>query len=95
MTDRLDNGLILTDEDVDTAQLIKQINDRLGLFTDDTTLRIAATPLSRVRPVVARDRLAGPGFRDGADLTYYDGAVPVVPEPVTDRGHSGDPGRSN
>ena len=63
MPDRLDNGHVLTDEDVDTAQLIKQLNDRLGRPTDDLTLRIAATPRARVRQVARRraHKLPSPG----------------------------------
>jgi hypothetical protein len=44
----LDNGHVLTDEDVETARLIKMINDRLGKPTDPLTSSIAATPLNRV-----------------------------------------------
>ena len=80
MAERLDNGHVLTEEDVDTAQLIKQINNRLGLFTDDTTLRIAATPLSRVRSVVSTEWVAEPRLRGEADGTSYNGAFSVVPE---------------
>jgi hypothetical protein len=54
MADRLDNGHVLTDEDVDAARLIKELNDALGRTTDAVTLRIANTPPDRVQPVAGQ-----------------------------------------
>jgi hypothetical protein len=82
MADRLENGHVLTDEDVDTAQLIKQINDQLGLVTDDTTMRIAATPPSHVRKVVSQ-------------ATFDDGQSVSGPQPLADARRREDWGQSS
>ena len=85
MPDQLDNGHVLTDEDVDTAQLIKQLNDRLGRATDDVTLRIADTPLARVRQVVHEPTNSHP-LAERLD----DGQVLIVPDSVAARLRSDD-----
>lgn len=69
MADRLDNGHVLTDEDVDTARLIKELNDALGRATDPVTLRIANTPPDRVQPVAAKPRKAHGVDPPGGDPT--------------------------
>jgi len=83
MPDRLDNGHVLTDEDVDTAQLIKQLNDRLGPPTDHVTLRIAATPRTRVRQVLAEQANSG-GLADQLDGLLDNGQVLIVSESVAE-----------
>jgi hypothetical protein len=83
MPDRLDNGHVLTDEDVDTAQLIKQLNDRLGRPTDHVTLRIAATPRACVRQVLA-EQTSSEGFADQLDGLLDNGQVLIVSESVAE-----------
>jgi hypothetical protein len=53
MVDVLDNGHVVTDEDVDTARLIIELDRALGRPTDSLTRRVAETPAGRVRRVVA------------------------------------------
>jgi hypothetical protein len=53
--DALDSGHILTDEDVDVARLIREINDALGQPTDELTSQVADTPLERVVRIITRD----------------------------------------
>ena len=89
MPDQLDNGHILTDEDVDTAQLIKQLNDRLGRPTDGVTLRIAHTPLARVRHVI-REPTNSHYLAERLDAMLEDGHVLIVPDSVADRLRSDD-----
>jgi hypothetical protein len=88
MPDQLDNGHVLTDEDVDTAQLIKQLNDRLGRATDDVTLRIADTPLARVRQVVQATNSHPVAER--LDAMLDDGQVLIVPDSVAETLRSDD-----
>ena len=89
MPDQLDNGHVLTDEDVDTAQLIKQLNDRLGRATDDVTLRIAHTPLTQVRHVV-HEPTNSHHLAERLDAMLEDGHVLIVPDSVADRLRSDD-----
>ena len=89
MPDQLDNGHVLTDEDVDTAQLIKQLNDRLGRATDDVTLRIAHTPLTRVRYVV-HEPANSHHLTERLDALLDNGQVLIVPDSVADRLRSDD-----
>ena len=89
MPDQLNNGHVLTDEDVDTAQLIKQLNDRLGRATDDVTLRIADTPLARVRHVV-HEPTNSHRLAERLDAMLEDGHVLIVPDSVADRLRSDD-----
>ena len=49
MVDMLDNGHVVTDEDVDTARLIIELDRALGRPTDSLTRRVAETPAGRVR----------------------------------------------
>ncbi|HEU5486390.1 MAG TPA: hypothetical protein VFU98_15885, partial [Microlunatus sp.] len=49
MAEVLDSGHVLTDEDVDTAQLIMELDRALGQRTDALTRRVATTPSDRVR----------------------------------------------
>ena len=93
MPDRLDNGHVLTEEDVDTAQLIKQLNDRLGRPTDDLTLRIATTPRARVRQVVDSEPTNSHDLADRLDTLLNDGQVLIVPESVADSLRSADSDR--
>ncbi|HYI56333.1 MAG TPA: hypothetical protein VEX57_20365 [Microlunatus sp.] len=53
MVDMLDNGHVVTDEDVDTARLIIELDRALGRPTDSLTRRVAETPAGRVRRLVA------------------------------------------
>ena len=89
MPDQLNNGHVLTDEDVDTAQLIKQLNDRLGRATDDVTLRIAQTPLARVRHVV-HEPTNSHHLTERLGAMLDDGQVLIVPDSVADRLRSDD-----
>ena len=89
MPDQLDNGHVLTDEDVDTAQLIKQLNDRLGRATDGITLRIAHTPLARVRHVV-HEPTNSHHLAERLDAMLDNGQVLIVPDSVADRLRSDD-----
>jgi len=59
MVDVLDNGHVVTDEDVDTARLIIDLDKALGRPTDSLTRRVAETPAARVRTVLA-DPSSGP-----------------------------------
>ena len=93
MPDQLDNGHILTDEDVDTAQLIKQLNDRLGRATDGVTLRIAHTPLARVRHVV-HEPANSYHLAERLDAMLDNGQVLIVPDSVADRLRSDDSHRT-
>jgi hypothetical protein len=88
MADQLDNGHILTDEDVDTAQLIKELNDRLGRATDETTLRIARTPRERVRQVLGRTN--SHPLDDQIDFLVDKGRVLIVPDSVAEALRSDD-----
>ena len=53
MAEILDSGHVVTDEDVDTARLIIELDRALGRPTDSLTRRVAETPAGRVRPVLA------------------------------------------
>ena len=53
MAEILDSGHVVTDEDVDTARLIMQLDRALGRSTDSLTRRVAETPAARVRTVLA------------------------------------------
>ncbi len=52
MVEILDSGHVVTDEDVDTARLIIELDRALGRPTDSLTRRVAETPAGRVRPVL-------------------------------------------
>ena len=52
MTEVLDSGHVITDEDVDTAQLIMELDRTLGRPTDSRTRRVAATPPHQVQSVL-------------------------------------------
>ena len=56
MTEVLDSGHVITDEDVDTARLIMELDRTLGRSSDARTLRVAGTPAHQVLPVLG----AGP-----------------------------------
>jgi hypothetical protein len=90
MPDQLDNGHVLTDEDVDTAQLIKQLDERLGRATDHLTLRIAATPLTRVRQVLASQPTNFHRLVDRLDAMVDNGQVVIVPDSVAEALRSDD-----
>lgn len=60
MAERLDSGHVITDEDVDTARLIMDLDRALGRATDPLTERVAETPTDRVQSLVAEPR-AGNG----------------------------------
>ena len=53
MVEILDSGHVVTDEDVDTARLIMELDRALGRPTDSLTRRVAETPAGRVRRLVA------------------------------------------
>jgi len=53
MVEILDSGHVVTDEDVDTARLIIELDRALGRPTDSLTRRVAETPAGRVRRLVA------------------------------------------
>jgi hypothetical protein len=53
MAEVLDNGHVITDEDVDTARLIMELDRALGRTTDARTERLAALPSERVRSLLA------------------------------------------
>jgi len=59
MVEILDSGHVVTDEDVDTARLIIDLDKALGRPTDSLTRRVAETPAARVRTVLA-DPPSGP-----------------------------------
>jgi len=52
MAEILDSGHVVTDEDVDTARLIMELDRALGRPTDSLTRRVAETPAARVRSVL-------------------------------------------
>lgn len=52
MAEILGNGHVVTDEDVDTAKLIIELDRALGRTTDPLTKRVAQTPASRVHSVL-------------------------------------------
>jgi hypothetical protein len=70
MAETLDSGHVITDEDVDTARLILDLDRALGRSSDPLTRRVAQTPTDRVQsllgdteaanghPVTAADSLA-------------------------------------
>ena len=53
MADVLESGHVVTDEDVDTARLIMELDRVLGRPSDPLTKQVAATPASRVRTVLS------------------------------------------
>ncbi len=53
MTEVLDSGHVVTDEDVDTARLIMELDRTLGRPTDSLTRRVAATPDHQVRSLLS------------------------------------------
>lgn len=62
MTEVLDSGHVVTDEDVDTARLIMELDRTLGRPTDSLTRRVAATPAHRVQSLLgAQPRAKSPG----------------------------------
>lgn len=54
MAEVLDSGHVITDEDVDTARLIMDLDRALGRGTDPLTRRVAEMPASQVRAVLAQ-----------------------------------------
>lgn len=52
MAEVLDSGHVITDEDVDTARLIMELDRALGRPSDLLTQRVAGTPAQRVRTVL-------------------------------------------
>lgn len=90
MADRLDNGHVLTDEDVDTAQLIEELNDRLGRPTDDITLRIARTPLARVRQLLKAGKTNSHDLDSRLDALVENGQILIVPDSVAEALRSDD-----
>lgn len=53
MTEVLDSGHVITDEDVDTARLIMELDRTLGRPTDSVTRRVAATPSHQVQALLS------------------------------------------
>lgn len=52
MVEILDSGHVVTDEDVDTARLIIELDRAVGRPTDSLTRRVAETPAGRVHSVL-------------------------------------------
>ena len=52
MTEVLDSGHVVTDEDVDTARLIMELDRTLGRPSDPLTRRVAATPDHQVHSLL-------------------------------------------
>lgn len=60
MAEKLGSGHVVTDEDVDTARLIIDLDRALGRTTDPLTRRVAETPPDRARSLIAEyDRVNG------------------------------------
>ncbi|HEY5786329.1 MAG TPA: hypothetical protein VIT65_16295 [Microlunatus sp.] len=58
MVEILDSGHVVTDEDVDTARLIMELDRALGRPTDSLTRRVAETAAGRVRSVLGEAPVA-------------------------------------
>lgn len=58
MAEVLDSGHRVTDEDVDTARLIMELDRALGRTTDPLTRRVAATPATAVRTLLVEPAAA-------------------------------------
>ena len=63
MAEVLDSGHVITDEDVDTARLIIELDRALGRPTDSLTERVATTPAHRVRTLL--EEPPAPGTANG------------------------------
>ena len=61
MVEILDSGHVVTDEDVDTARLIMELDRAIGRPTDSLTRRVAETPAARVQSVLGAPPTPEPG----------------------------------
>lgn len=67
MAEVLDSGHVVTDEDVDTARLIMELDRALGRSSDPLTQQVAATPPTRVRTLLEDVKAANGHDVPGAD----------------------------
>jgi hypothetical protein len=67
MAETLDSGHVITDEDVDTARLILDLDRALGRTSDPLTRRVAQTPTDRVRSLLGETDSANGHPVDRAD----------------------------
>ncbi len=67
MTEVLDSGHVVTDEDVDTARLIMELDRTLGRASDPLTRRVAATPEDRVHALLGGRTPSAPEVVAGAN----------------------------
>lgn len=76
MGEVLDSGHVVTDEDVDTARLIMELDEALGRPTDALTKRVAATPANRINPVLDQPPApTAPAAVNGYPVTRGDALV--------------------
>lgn len=76
MADVLDSGHVVTDEDVDTARLIMELDRTLGRTSDPLTQRVAATPAVRVHALLEDSKTA-----NGHDVPAADSFVQALISP--------------
>jgi hypothetical protein len=67
MAEILDSGHVVTDEDVDTARLIMELDRALGRPTDSLTRQVAETPAHRVHSVLGALPTPAPEQAAGAN----------------------------
>ena len=72
MAEILDSGHVITDEDVDTARLIMELDRALGRPTDSRTELVAATPPDRVRILLHEPAAATSGAANGHQVAADD-----------------------
>ena len=72
MAEVLDSGHVITDEDVDTARLIMELDRALGRPTDSLTEQVAATPAHRVRTLLEVPPQATSGTSNGHQVPAAD-----------------------
>lgn len=75
MAEVLDSGHRVTDEDVDTARLIMELDRALGRASDPLTRRVAATPAENVRTLLAEPAVAPPARTNGHSVPAADDLV--------------------
>ena len=67
MAEILDSGHVVTDEDVDTARLIMELDRALGRPTDSLTRQVAETPAHQVHSVLGALPTPAPEQAAGAN----------------------------
>ena len=72
MAEVLDSGHVITDEDVDTARLIMELDRALGRPTDSLTEQVAATPAHRVRTLLEEPPQATSATSNGHQVPAAD-----------------------